>query len=106
MKPIVESGQAGKKSLHVSCKNGLKQGDVLLPLLFNFTLECAIWRKQADQEGIKLFGTHQRLFYDDDLNVLVASICTIKENTEASVFISNEICLELNDKKTKYMVMT
>jgi len=46
----------------------------------------------------------QRLFYND-LNVLGASIRTIKENTEASVFVSNEIGLELNDKKTKYMVM-
>ena len=43
---------------------------------------------------------HQLLFYNDDLNVLVASICTIEENTEASVFFSNEIGLELNDKKT------
>jgi len=41
-----------------------------------------------------------------DLNVLGGSICTIKENTDASVFISNEIGLELNDKKTKYMVMS
>jgi len=46
------------------------------------------------------------LFYNDDLSVLGASIHTIKENTETSVFISNEIGLELNDKKTKYMVMS
>jgi len=36
---------------------------------------------------LKLIGTHQLLFYNDDLNVLGARICTIKENTEASVFI-------------------
>ena len=56
-------------------------------------------------EGLELIGTHQLLFYND-LNVLGASIHTIKENTEASVFVSNEIGLELNDKKTKYMVMS
>ena len=56
--------------------------------------------------GLKLIGTYQLLFYNDDLNVLGASICTVKENTEASVFVSNEIGLELNDKKTKYMVMS
>ena len=53
---------------------------------------------------MKLIGTHQLLFYDSNLNVLGARICSVKENTEASVFISNEIGLELNDNK--YMVMS
>ena len=35
-----------------------------------------------------------------------ASIRTVKENTEAPVVVSNEIGLELNDKKTKCMVMS
>ena len=53
---------------------------------------------------MKLIGTHQLLFYNDDLNVLGASIHTIKENTKASVFVTNEIGLELNEKETKCMV--
>lgn len=57
-------------------------------------------------EGLKLIGAHQLLFYDDYLRVLGVSICAIKENTEASVFLSNEIGLELKDEKTKYMVMS
>ena len=55
---------------------------------------------------MKLIGTHQLLFYNDYLHVLGASICTIKDNTEASVLVSNEIGLELNDKKTKHVVMS
>jgi len=39
---------------------------------------------------LKLESTHQLLVYNDDLNVLSASIPTIKENTEASLFIINE----------------
>jgi len=43
MKPIAES-RYKKICLHVSCKNGLKQGDVLLPLFLTVALECAIRR--------------------------------------------------------------
>ena len=54
---------------------------------------------------MKLIGAHQLLFYND-LNVSGVSICTVEENTAAAVIVSNEIGLELNYKKTKYMVMT
>jgi len=55
---------------------------------------------------LKLIGTHQLLFCNDYLHVLGASICTIKENTDVSVLLRNEIDLQLNDEKTKYVVMS
>jgi len=33
-------------------KNGLKQGDVLTPLLFNFSLEYTIRRVKVNQDGL------------------------------------------------------
>jgi len=41
--------------------NGLKQGDALSPLLFNFASEYGIKRFQVKQDGFKLNGTHNLL---------------------------------------------
>jgi hypothetical protein len=74
-------------------------------LLFNFTLEYAINRVQANQEGLKLNVTHQFLVYADDVNILDGSIYTTRKNTEALLIASKEIGLEENAEKTKHMVM-
>ena len=87
-------------------RNGLKQGDALLPLPFNFPLEFAIRKVQVIQDGLKLDGTHQLLVYADDLNILGGSVHTTKENTESLVVASKEIGLEVNADKTKYVVMS
>jgi hypothetical protein len=63
--------------------NGLKQGDVLLPLLFNIALECVIRRVQINQKALKLNGTHQLLVHADDVKMLGGSVRTIKKRREA-----------------------
>ena len=80
-------------------KNGLKQGDALSPLLFNFALEQAIRKVQANQDGLKLNGTQQILVYDDGVNVLGGSVYTIQKNTEALVVATKEIGLATNAEK-------
>jgi len=87
-------------------RNGLKQGDALSPMLFNFALEYAIRRVQVNQDGMKLSGTHQFLVYADDFNILGGSIHTLKENAEALVAATREIGLEVSADKTKYVVMS
>jgi len=87
-------------------RNGLKQGDTLSPVLFNFALEYAIRRVQVNQDGLKLNGTHQLLAYADDVNILGGSLHTLEENAEALVAATREIELEISADKTKYMVMS
>jgi hypothetical protein len=61
-------------------QNGLKQGDALSPLLFNYALEYAIWKVQENQVGLKLNETHQLLAYADDVNLLGDNIDSTEKN--------------------------
>ena len=68
-------------------KDGLKQGDALWPLLFNFASEYAVRRVRVKQGGLTLNGTHQLLGYADDVNILGGTVHTVKGNVEALVGI-------------------
>jgi len=99
--------QVGKNvSDRFPIRNGLKQGDVLPPRLFNFAVEYAIRRFQVNQDGLKLNGTHQLLAYADDVIILGGSIHTLKENAQALVAATREIGLEVSADKTMYLVMS
>jgi hypothetical protein len=87
-------------------QNGLKQGDALSPLRFNFALEYAIRKVQENQVGLKLNGTHQLLTYPDDLNLLGGNIDKLKKFTETLIDDSKEGSLEINVEKTKYMLLS
>ena len=80
-------------------KNGLKQGDALQPLLFNFALEHAIRMVAANMDGLKLNGTHQLLVYADDVKIMGGSVRNAKKNKDLLVVASKETGLEVNAAK-------
>jgi len=49
-------------------RSGLKQGDALSPLLFNFALEDAIRSVRVKEDGLKLNKYTSTFFYGDDVN--------------------------------------
>jgi hypothetical protein len=103
-------GVSHQSSMLLSAKNKtfllVNWCDALSLSLFNFALEYAIRRIQANHEHMKLNGTHQLLVYVHDVNILDQSIHTIRKNTKALETASKEISLKVNVEKTKYMVMS
>jgi hypothetical protein len=87
-------------------QNGLKQGDALSPLVFNFALECAIRKVQKKQVGLKLNGTHQLLVNADDVNLLVDNIHVDTIKKKRNFVASKEVGLEVNAERTKCMLLS
>jgi hypothetical protein len=87
-------------------RNGLKRGDALSSLLFNFALEYTVKMVQVNQDGFKLNGTRQLMAYADDVNMSAGSVHTAKEYAESLVVATKKIGLEVNADKTKYMVIS
>jgi hypothetical protein len=63
-------------------------------LFYNFDRPYEIRRVQVDQDGYKLNGTYQFLFYADDVNTLGEKVDTIKKNTEDRFQAFAVICLQ------------
>jgi hypothetical protein len=81
-------------------QSGLRREDDLSPFHFIYALECAIREIQEIKEGLELNGTHQLLFYADDVNLLSENI-NIKKSIEFLFDARKEVDLEVNTEKTK-----
>jgi hypothetical protein len=88
----------------VTIQNGLKQGDDISQLLFNFTLEYAVRKVQQKQGGLKLNGTQQIFVYVDDVVILGENINIVKKDRGSLLEASSETDLEVNTVETKFML--
>jgi hypothetical protein len=76
-------------------QNGIKKGDALSPLIFNFPLEYAIRKIRECEVGLGLNGTYELLVSADD-NFLGDRRNIIKENKGTFLAGSTDIGLEIN----------
>lgn len=84
--------------------NGLEQGDVMSPVLFNMELESVI-KKIPRTETLNLDEGNFLLAYADDIVVIENSREGIQNTTEELIKIGKYIGSTINSGKTKYMMV-
>ena len=97
-----------RESKALEIKRGVRQGCILSPLLFNLYSE-KIFRKALEdtKDGIKVNGELiNNIRYADDTVLLADSLEGLQELVNRVTHASKQYGLELNIKKTKYMVIS
>ena len=94
----------GSKTFSIS--RGVKQGDVLSPLLFNAALEAAFrnWKQKLTTHGLLLAAEAERLTntrYADDCMIFGKSLDEVREMTELLVEELAGLGLTLHSGKSK-----
>ena len=91
---------------HFDIQRGVKQGDILRPMLFNAALEYALrkWKGKCGHHGIAM-DHHERLTNircADDLMLYARSLPALVETIETLPCELQQIGLQLNAAKSKY----
>jgi hypothetical protein len=93
----------GKMSPSFETMIGLRQGDSLSTLSFNLCVEKIIRNVRINPGGTIHNRTRKYLAYADDVVVLGRSEEYIKKTLQEMVAITQQIGLQMNDTKTKYV---
>jgi len=103
---IWNSEKVGSSNMSDSFKirNGLKQGNALYPLIFNFALEYSILKMKKEKKRLSLNCLNQLFVYADEVDLIVDDINALQNNTVACVEACDEIGLQINIDKRKYMI--
>jgi exonuclease III len=98
-------GVYGESSLPFDVKTGVRQGDVLSPLLFLQAVDWIMCRATLDTDGVSA-GVDVRvshLEYADDVAVLASSLHVLQAHVDRIKDRSELLGLKLNAKKCEYI---
>jgi hypothetical protein len=86
-------------------KTRLKQGDPLLPILFNLALQKVIQTIKMVPSGIKIGKELNILAYADDIALIEKNEVEIRKLFVELENIARKLGLQINQEKTKHMIM-
>ncbi|GBN28849.1 hypothetical protein AVEN_120517-1 [Araneus ventricosus] len=87
----------------LTAERGLRQGDSLACLLFNFAFEKCIRVGGLDRRGTLWKRSLQLLAYADDIDIIGRSERAVKEAFRALEISATDMGLTINEDKTKFM---
>ena len=98
----IDTAWNGKKSREFTAVNGVRQGGVLSPLLFNIYFDEMLKRLKSNGVGCNI-GKHfiGALAYADDVTLLCPSKQGLQEMINTCKEFGEEYCVKFNDKKTQ-----
>ena len=93
-------------SRKVKIKQGVKQGCILSPILFNMYSEEVISSALESEQGIVINGKRfNNIRFADDTVLLASSTHDLQRMLNSIIRVSRDFGMELNEKKTKGIVI-
>ena len=80
---------------------GLREGDAIVPLLFNVVLETAIRRSKAETRGTIFDKCSQIMAFADDVVIMVRRLQHVEEVFTSPIEYTNKMGLEISAKKKR-----
>jgi Reverse transcriptase (RNA-dependent DNA polymerase) len=87
---------------YIETRQGLRQEDVLSPLILNVALEAIVRRAKVQTNGTIFNKQTQILCYADDIDIIGRTQAAVREAFLALERETNKVGLKINESKTKH----